>query len=71
MQGKELPGSDRGPMRIQFSRNPLGEFAGKRRRDDAGGYGLPYGAGYDAAAAAAGGVQPGYDAQACATSCHT
>jgi hypothetical protein len=43
-QGKELPGSDRGPMRIQFSRNPLGEFRGKRPRDD-GGYGGPGGAG--------------------------
>lgn len=30
MQGKELPGSDRGPMRIQFSKNALG----KRRRDE-------------------------------------
>jgi hypothetical protein len=38
-QGKEMPGSDRGPMRIQFSRNPLGEF-GKRRRDEVG-YGGP------------------------------
>jgi hypothetical protein len=34
-QGKEMPGSDRGPMRIQYSRNPLGEF-GKRRREEAG-----------------------------------
>eukprot|EP00892_Ulva_mutabilis_P003480 jgi/Ulvmu1/1503/UM011_0233.1 len=31
MQGKELPGSDRGPMRIQFSKNALG----KRRREEA------------------------------------
>lgn len=40
-QGKEMPGSDRGPMRIQYSRNPLGEF-GKRRREEAasGGYGF-------------------------------
>lgn len=33
LQGKELPGSDRGPMRIQFSKNALG----KRRREEAGG----------------------------------
>lgn len=33
-QGVELPGSDRGPMRIQFSKNALGEF-GKRRREEA------------------------------------
>jgi RNA recognition motif-containing protein len=36
-QGKELPGSDRGPMRIQFSRNALGATS-KRYRDDDGGY---------------------------------
>ena len=40
-QGKELPGSDRGPMRIQFSKNPLGEFGKRRREEEAygGGYG--------------------------------
>lgn len=47
MQGKELPGSDRGPMRIQFSKNALG----KRRRDEAGG--PPMG----------GGPGPGYRSQ--------
>jgi hypothetical protein len=39
-QGKELPGSDRGPMRIQFSKNPLGEFS-KRRREEAA-YGMAH-----------------------------
>ena len=43
-QGKELPGSDRGPMRIQFSKNPLGEFSKRKREEMA------------AAAAAAGGA---------------
>lgn len=33
-QGVEMPGSERGPMRIQFSKNALGEF-GKRRREEA------------------------------------
>jgi hypothetical protein len=45
-QGVEMPGSDRGPMRIQFSKNALGEF-GKRRREEA------------AAAAAAASGSPG------------
>lgn len=58
-QGVEMPGSDRGPMRIQFSKNALGEF-GKRRREAAAAA---------AAAAQAGGsptaaVQPPVDQQA-------
>lgn len=53
-QGVELPGSDRGPMRIQFSKNALGEF-GKRRREEAA-----------AAAAAAAAASGSPDGAACA-----
>jgi RNA recognition motif. (a.k.a. RRM, RBD, or RNP domain) len=37
-QGKELPGSDRGPMRIQFSRNALGSTSKRYRDAEEGGY---------------------------------
>lgn len=52
LQGKELPGSDRGPMRIQFSKNALG----KRRREEAGG--PPAGGG---GGPAYGAQDPGFD----------